>query len=117
MVTIMSNQEINAFNGLMPGGPLWKVAPTRDENGKSFVDFMMIIPKLKKKPKNYIERTLKDIEMVLTQHSDMVVFANMNLKINCLWISHKAQPGFCQELATAIRHVVPEAMLVGDLSR
>ncbi len=113
----MSNQEIGSFNGLMPGGPLWKVAPTRDENGKSFVDFMMIIPKLKKKPQNYIERTLKDIEMVLSQHSDMVVFANMNLKINCLWVSHKPQPGFCQELAAAIRHVVPEAMLVGDLTR
>jgi hypothetical protein len=113
----MSNQEIDLFSGILPGGPLWKIAPTRDENGKSFVDFMMIIPKLKKKPQNYIERTLKDIEMVLMQHSDTVVFANLNLKINCLWVSHRARPGFCQELAAAIRNRVPEAMLVGDLSR
>ena len=113
----MSDHEINFFSGIVPGGPLWKIAPTRDEQGKSFVDFMMIIPKLKKKPQNYIERTLKDIEMVLSQHSDIVVFANMNLKINCLWVSHKPQPGFCQKLAAAIRHRVPEAMLVGDLSR
>ncbi len=113
----MSSQEIDVFGGMMPGGPLWKIAPTRDENGKSFVDFMMIIPKLKKKPQNYIERTLKDIELVLHQYADKVVFANMNLQINCLWVSHKPQPGLCQELAAAIRHRVPEAMLVGDLAR
>ena len=113
----MPNQEINFFNGMMPGGPLWKIAPTRDEDGKSFIDFMMIIPRLKKKPQKYIDNTLKDIQMVLSQYSNVVVFANMNLKINCLWISHRAQPGLCQELAAAIRHRVPEAMLVGDTSR
>lgn len=113
----MSSQEINFFSGIVPGGPLWKIAPTRDENGKSFIDFMMIIPKLKKKPQKYIDRTLNDIQMVLSQYSNVVVFANMNLKINCLWISHKAQPGLCQELAAAIRHRVPEAMLVADTSR
>ncbi|MCW9012593.1 MAG: hypothetical protein OQL06_02325 [Gammaproteobacteria bacterium] len=113
----MSDQEVSFFNGVMPGGPLWKVAPTRDENGQSFVDFMMIIPKLKKKPPKYIDKTLSDIQMVLSQYSHVVVFANMNLKINCLWISHKAQPGVCQELASAIRRYVPEATLVGDMSR
>ncbi len=111
----MSNQEIDLFSGLSPGVPLWKIAPTRDEDGRFFVDFMMIIPKLKKKPQSYIERTLKDIEMVLEQHKDLVVFANLNLNINCLWVSHRARPGFCQALATAIRHRVPEALLVGDL--
>lgn len=100
----------------MPAGPLWKVAPTRDEDGKSFVDFMMIIPKLKKKPQKYIDKTLNDIQMVLSQYSHVVVFANMNMKINCLWISHKPQPGICQELASAIRQYVPEATLVGDTS-
>lgn len=113
----MSDQEVSFFNGIMPGGPLWKVAPTRDENGDSFVDFMMIIPKLKKKPQKYIDKTLSDIQMVLNQYSNVVVFANMNLKINCLWISHKAQPGVCQELASAIRKYVPEAALVGDSAR
>jgi len=113
---MMSDSEIGLFKGLMPGGPLWKVAPTRDENGKSFVDFMMIIPKLKKKPQKYIDRTLKDIQKVLSQYSHVVVFADMNLKINCLWISHKAQPGLGKELVSAIRQYVPEAMLVGDVA-
>ena len=113
----MSDQEVSFFKGMMPAGPLWKVAPTRDENGDSFVDFMMIIPKLKKKPQKYIDKTLSDIQMVLNQYSNEVVFANINLKINCLWISHKATPGICKELVSAIRKYVPEATLVGDAAR
>ena len=53
----MSDQKIDMFKGILPGEPLYKLAPTRDENGRSFVDFMLIIPKLKKKPKAYIEQT------------------------------------------------------------
>jgi len=110
----MSDQKIDMFKGVMPGEPLYKLAPTRDENGKSFVDFMLIIPKLKKKPQDYIDRTLKDIQMVLNRYKNDVVFANMDMKINCLWISHKHKPGLCRELTAAIRQYVPEAMLVGD---
>ena len=113
----MSNQKISMFNGVLPGEPLYKLAPTRDEDGKSFVDFMLIIPKLKKKPQEYIDRTLKDIQMVLSKYSSEVVFANMDLKINCLWVSHKPRPGLCKELVSAIRKYVPEAALVGDVSR
>jgi hypothetical protein len=113
----MSGQELGFYNGLMPSQPLWKLAPTRDSDGTSFVDFMMVIPRLKRKPQKYIDRTLKEIHLVLVQYSHVVVFANINLKINCLWISHKFQPGICQELVTAIRQRVPEAMLVGDMAR
>jgi len=113
----MSEQKIAFFNGLTPSEPLWKLAPTRDDEGKSFVDFIMLIPKLKKKPKSYIESTLGKIHMVLSQYSHVVVFADINLKINCLWISHKAQPGLCMELASAIQRQVPEALLVADAGR
>ncbi|RDH82741.1 MAG: hypothetical protein DIZ80_10705 [endosymbiont of Galathealinum brachiosum] len=113
----MSDQKIDMFKGVLPGEPLYKIAPTRDENGKSFVDFMLIIPRLKKKPQDYIDRTLTDIQMVLSRYSSDVVFANMDLKINCLWVSHKAKPGLCKELTAAIRQYVPEATLVGDVSR
>jgi len=113
----MSNQDLNIFKGVEPGVPLYKLAPTRDEQGNSFTDFMLIIPKLKKKPQVYIDRTLQDIQMILSRYSSDVVFANMDLKINCLWISHKPKPGLCKELTSAIRQYVPEAMLVGDISR
>jgi hypothetical protein len=113
----MSDHKIDMFKGVLPGEPLYKLAPTRDENGKSFVDFMLIIPKLKKKPQDYIDRTLRDIQMVLSRYNSEVVFANMDLKINCLWISHRPRPGLCRELTSAIRQYVPEAMLVGDIAR
>lgn len=110
----MSEQKIAFFNGLTPSEPLWKLAPTRDDEGKSFGDFMMLIPKLKKKPQPYIESTLGKIHMVLSQYNHVVVFADINLKINCLWISHKPQPGLCLELVAAIQRQVPEALLVAD---
>ena len=110
----MSEQKLSFFNGLTPSEPLWKLAPTRNENGKSFVDFIMLIPKLKKKPPSYIDSTLGKIHMVLSQYNHVVVFADINLKINCLWVTHKAQPGLCTELFEAIRRQVPEALLVGD---
>lgn len=113
----MSDHDLGFCNGLTPSQPLWKLAPTRDTDGTSFVDFMMVIPKLKRKPQKYIDRTLKEIHLVLVQYSNVVVFADINLKINCLWISHKFQPGICQELVAAIRSRVPEAMLVGDMAR
>lgn len=113
----MSKHNLSFFNGLEPSEPLWKLAPTRDENGTSFVDFLMLIPKLKKKPESYIDATLGKIHRVLSQYSHVVVFADLNLKINCLWVSHKAQPGLCTELSAAIRHQVPEALLVADTRR
>ena len=113
----MNDQNIDMFKGVVPGEPLYKIAPTRDENGISFVDFMLVIPKLKKKPQHYIDRTLNDIQMVLSRYSTDVVFANMDLKINCLWVSHKPRPGLCKDLISEIREYVPEAMLVGDVPR
>ncbi len=113
----MSDQKIDMFKGILPGVPLYKLAPTRDENGISFADFMLIIPRLKKKPQAYIDKTLRDIQMVLSRYSNDVVFANMDMKINCLWVSHRPRPGLCMELTSAIRQYVPEAMLVGDMAR
>lgn len=113
----MADQKIDMFKGILPGEPLYKLAPTRDEDGRSFVDFMLIIPKLKKKPQAYIDQTLRDIQMVLSRYSQEVVFANMDMKLNCLWVSHRHRPGLCRELTTEIRQYVPEAMLVGDISR
>lgn len=113
----MSELKLSFFNGLAPSEPLWKLAPTRDEDGKSFVDFIMIIPKLKNKPRSTINATLDKIHLVLSQYSHVVVFADINLKINCLWVSHKCQPGMCTELSAAIQRQVPEALLVGDSRR
>lgn len=112
----MDNKELKISLGIKPAGPLWKIAPTRDENGDRLGDFLMIIPKLKSKPEHYIKQTLGEIEHILKQFSSRVVFANIDMKLNTLWVSFKPKPGLFLEITTAIKLRVPEAVLVGDMS-
>jgi hypothetical protein len=94
-----------------PGRPLWQVAPTRDSEGRLLTDFMMLIPRLRHKPLVEIERTSGHIRSILSQHRD-VVFADLNLKLNLLWISLRPRQGAIAEISAAIRIWVPEAVLV-----
>lgn len=94
-----------------PGVPLWKVVPTRDENGKLLVDFMMLLPRLNQQPAACVEATLGNIQAVLACYQE-VVFADVNLPINVLWVSLKYRPGIVLEIAGIIRQRVPEALLV-----
>ena len=95
-----------------PGLPLWQLAPTRDSAGERLTDFMMLIPRLRSRPQAEIERASRDIQAVLALHQD-VVFADLNLKLNLLWVSLRPRPGAISELVAAIRLRVPEAVLVG----
>ncbi len=96
-----------------PGQPLWKVVPTRDENGKLLVDFVMWVPRLKRQSPDYIQTTLAHIHTVLQRYQE-VVFADMNLAINMLWVSLKQRPGIVREVFDAIHLLVPEAKLVAQ---
>jgi hypothetical protein len=98
--------------GMQPGEPLWKRAPTRDEDGRPLPDFMMIIPKLSKRPTEAVRETLREIEAVLKAYEHAVVFADVNLKLNTLWVTTRPIPGICLELAAAVKLRVPEALLV-----
>lgn len=94
-----------------PGTPLWKVVPTRDEEGRPISDFMMLIPGLGKQSAQIIEETLARVHAVLSHYAD-VVFANFNLRLNLLWVSVRNRPGITLEVAAAIKVRVPEALLV-----
>jgi hypothetical protein len=94
-----------------PGLPLWQLAPTHDTSGHLLTDFMMLIPRLRSRPSAEIERASRDIQAVLALHQD-VVFADLNLKLNLLWVSLRPRPGAISELVAAIRLRVPEAVLV-----
>lgn len=96
---------------VVPGTPLWQRAPTRDASGRLLADFMMLIPRLKQRPPHEIERTSRALHAVLSLHRD-VVFADLNLKLNLLWVSLRPSPGAISELVAAIRLRVPEAVLV-----
>ena len=112
----MGDKEIKLSLGMAPAEPLWKVAPTRDADGNRVSDLLMIIPKLKQKPKEHIQKTLAEIETALKQFRELVVFANVDMKLNTLWVSFKAQPGLLADIAATLKLHVPEAVIVGDMS-
>ncbi len=96
----------------LPAEPLWKRAPSRDEQGRPLSDFMMIVPGLSTRSHDHIQRTLREIETVLNTYRHAVIFADMNLRLNILWVTVRPIPGVCLELATAVKLCVPEALLV-----
>lgn len=99
---------------LEPGIPLWRRAPTRDHAGRPLSDFMMLIPRLNSKPPPSLELTVRAIEDVLAAYGRMVVFADLNLRLNVLWVTVRPVPGLCLELSAAIKLHVPEALLVAQ---
>jgi len=99
---------------LAPAEPLWKRAPTRDEDGRLLTDFLMIVPGLRRRSEPEIRQRLAAIEQVLTLYGEHVVFADVNLRLNTLWVTVRPVPGICLELPAAIKVAVPEALLVGQ---
>jgi hypothetical protein len=94
-----------------PAGPLWARAPTRDEQGRPVSDFMIVIPGLRGWPPRRRDACISCLQGVLAASSD-VVFADLNLRLNLLWVSVRAQPGSCGHVAAAVCEQVPEARLV-----
>ena len=115
-VFFMGDKSIKLSLGLTPAEPLWKIAPTRDADGNRLSDLLMIIPKLKTKPKQHIQKTLSEIELALKQFRHLVVFANVDMKLNTLWVSFEARPGLLADIAATLKLHVPEAVIVGDMS-
>lgn len=101
---------------MQPGIPLWKLAPTRDEKGVLLCDFMVLIPGLKSRQAVYIGNVQSHIAVVLERYKE-VVFANMDLKLNVLWVSHRYRRGLMAEILNTIRLGVPEAVLVAHNTR
>ena len=110
-IRIHASTTLTLSSASVPGLPLWQVVPTRDSAGLRLTDFMMLIPRLRNRSAAEIERASSDIQSVLALHHD-VVFADLNLKLNLLWVSLRPRPGAISELVTAIRLRVPEAVLV-----
>ena len=99
---------------LEPEEPLYKRVPTRDAEGRPLADFMMIIPRLRDKPEAGLRATLGEIEEVFRVYRPYVAFADLNLRLNVLWVSVRPVPGITLEVAAAIKARVPEALLVAN---
>lgn len=92
--------------------PLYKRLPSRDENGRYLSDFMMLIPGMKNRSGRDFQSRLDHIHALLEGQED-VVFADLNVPLNLLWVSIKTRHGLINELAAEIRRRIPEARLVG----
>jgi len=99
---------------LIPSLPLYKRAPREDEHGRPLSDFMMIIPRLRNRPEHLIEETVLKIERVLKRFTHAVVFADLNLKLNVLWVIVRPEARVSLRLPAAINNAVPEALLVAQ---
>jgi len=94
--------------------PLWQRVPVTDERGGLLADFMMVIPGLSRRPRAEVERAAAVIHDILARYHRAVVFADLNLKLNVLWVSVRPIPGICLELPAVIHEHLPEAKLVGQ---
>ncbi len=91
--------------------PLHRRVPTRDESGRLLGDFMMLLPGLRELPQGQLTEALARIEYVLKQFHE-VVFVDLNVKLNLLWISVRPRPGIVFDVAGALRFELPRALLV-----
>ena len=112
-----STRNVRLAGGVEPGGPLWQRAPASDGEGRPFSDFMLRIPGLADWPRQRQLRVLEELRGVFGLYGEEVVFADLNLQINVLWVTVQPTPGLCAELAEAIQARVPEALLVGNFLR
>ena len=101
-------------SGVEPNTPLWQRVPKKDEQGNLLSDFMMLIPGLKSRTATEISKTLDVLSAVLARYQHVVVFADMNMRLNVLWISFRPTPGVFTELPVAIKEAVPEAVLIAS---
>ena len=100
---------------LIPAEPLRKRVPTFDEKGNALSDFIVLFPGLVKKPQHLVQETIKHIQAVFAAYEHAVVFAELNLKLNLLWISVRPIPGMRFEIIQALRTLIPEAKLVSHI--
>jgi hypothetical protein len=101
---------------ILQSEPLWKRAPTRDPDGKPYNDFMMVIPGLKSFEPSRLHSIINKVEAVLKYYEKDIVLADLNLKINVLWVTLQPRMGLVTEIAALIHHAVPEAKLVSEQS-
>lgn len=109
-----SNSLQNQYPNIHQSEPLWKRAPTRDPDGKPYNDFMMIIPGLKDFEPARLRTIINKLEAVLKYYEKDIILADLNLKINVLWVTIQSRIGLSIEIAALIHHAVPEAKLVAD---
>lgn len=96
-----------------PAGPLWQLAPAYDPEGVASADFMMLIPRLAQRGPGFVEQAARCLREVCEEFGERVLFADLNFHTGAVWISVRAQPGLCADVARAVRRELPQALTVG----
>lgn len=74
---------------------------------------MMLLPGLRERPEVQLRERLTKIQTVLEQFHE-VVFIDLNLRLNLLWVSVRPRPGIILAIACALQAGMPEALLVAQ---
>lgn len=99
---------------LESAGPLWQRVPTRTEHGELAADFMMIIKRLKQFHQQKQQRILGQLQYILRGYETVILFAEVNVQLGTLWVSHRPRPGLGLEIAALIHNCIPEAKLISQ---
>ncbi len=92
--------------------PLYRRAPARDAAGRALGDFMVLIPGLRERPRHEFAAAVAGLQAVLVGFRE-VVFVDLNVPLNLLWVSVEPRPGVILELFGAMQSQLPEVRLVG----
>jgi hypothetical protein len=101
-----------AIYRLEPAEPLHKRVPSRDEHGRALTDFMVLLPGLRDKPNPALEELIGKMQLLFAHYGHAVRFAELNLRLNLLWVSVKPITRIRYEIASALQDIYPGARLV-----
>jgi hypothetical protein len=99
---------------LQSAGPLWQRVPTRTEHGELVADFMMLIKRLKQFHQQKQNEIFVQLHEILSEYAPVILFAEVNVQLGTLWVSHRPRPGLGLEIAAVIHHCIPEAKLISQ---
>ena len=102
--------------GLLAAGrcdPLYQRVPKQDEQGRLLSDFMMLVPGMRDWPRPKLLDAMAGMQAVLGTFQE-VVFADLNLPLNLLWVSVKPEPGIIAQVAAQLTCRIPEAKLISS---
>ena len=96
-----------------PSQPLYQWVPTRAKDGWPSSDFTGLIPGIRDLPEAEIAEWVSGLRAVLERYRQ-VVFADLNIYLNLLWVTLIPERGLIPDMMSALRQKVPEGRLVGQ---
>lgn len=108
----INNRTLKCSQLLLENKPLHQRVPTHDEEGNALGDFMMLFPGLRDLAETRLRSKVEILAEILGQYKE-VVFVDLNVPLNLLWVSIKHRPGLVLELSSYVKMRIPEAKLVG----